>query len=677
LASRSVKTYDYFLDKTLKQTTYTNAVVATPTVSFTYDPVYSRVASMTDGTGTTSYSYNPVLSPPQLGAGALASVDGPLANDTVSYSYDELGRIVSRGLSGFASTFAYDALSRVTGQGSPVGNFSFTYDGTTTRPLTTTYPNNQVTQYAYFPNSGDRRLQEIKYLAPGGAVISKYDYTYDVVGNIASWTQLVGAGPAKVYTPGYDAADQLATAKVTGPTPLPVPSRFAYTYDPAGNRTAEQLDDAVTGATFNNRNQLTSRQPGGALLFRGTVNEPATVTVGGKPAPVASDNSFAGQAPVPSGASNVVVTATDPSGNTRTNTYQVSESGSATSYTYDANGNLTSDGTKTYEWDAENRLTRVTQGGSELARFVYDGKGRRAQKIAGGVTHSYVYDKTNIIEERLSSGQTYDYVQGPGIDRPLAQRDQAGVVTYYLADHLGSIVQTTNSAGTVTLTRDYDPWGNPIQGSSVGGYAFTGREWDPETSLYYYRARYYDPKIGRFISEDPIGFDEGDTNLYGYVRNSPSNLVDPSGLTWKDDTVWFWEWVFGGGPDARYLGPNTPQTRDMMNAYGVNKARQLYCQKNKNRRGKPPLPVRNAGKGSFPYPMGPMRAGMNSTQQYVGTYSVDMYPNPDGTVNIVLNNTTSMGSFLYGIPVDWERSSFPFFGNQHQTYYWTESCNCQ
>jgi RHS repeat-associated protein len=81
----------------------------------------------------------------------------------------------------------------------------------------------------------------------------------------------------------------------------------------------------------------------------------------------------------------------------------------------------------------------------------------------------------------------------------------------------------------VTLTREYDPYGNPIQGGTTSGHAFTGREWDAETGLYYYRARYYDPKIGRFLSEDPIGL-LGGINLYAYVGNNPCNLKDPFGL---------------------------------------------------------------------------------------------------------------------------------------------------
>ena len=95
---------------------------------------------MTDGTGATSYTYHPVG---VLGAGRLASVDGPLANDTLSYAYDELGRVVSRGLPTFTATAAYDSLGRVTTVGSSVGAFTWGYDGVTSRPLSLTYPNSR------------------------------------------------------------------------------------------------------------------------------------------------------------------------------------------------------------------------------------------------------------------------------------------------------------------------------------------------------------------------------------------------------------------------------------------------------------------------------------------------------------------------------------------------------
>jgi RHS repeat-associated protein len=534
-ARNQTKAYGYAVDNKLTSIVYTSAVIATPNVTFNYmdpdnptlpDP-HGRLRLMTDGTGTTRYDYKPAGTP---GAGSLSSVDGPFASDAVGYSYDELSRVTTHGVSAFSTTSGYDVLGRLTTLTAPMGNFLWSYVNTSARPQTVTYPNGQTTNYSYFSNLGDQRLQQIKHQqTTGGSVLSQFDYTYDAVGNIKTWTQQRGADPAKLYTLGYDAGDQLLTATVTGPNPLPIPNRFRYAYDTAGNRTAEELDDGGMTASYNARNQLTSRQPGGSLLFRGALSEQATVTVQGKPAQVASDNSFTAQAQAASGATDVAVAATDPSGNTRTNTYRITQSGSTTSYTYDPNGNLTGDGARTLEWDAEDRLTRVTQGASELARFAYDGQGRRVQKIAAGVTRTYIYDGANIIEERLSSGETYDYVQGPGIDRPLAVRDQATVVTYYLADHLGSIVQTTNSPGSVTLTREYDPWGSVVQGSSTSGYAFTGREWDSETNLYYYTTRYYDPGLGRFLSEDAIGLNGG-PNYYAYVANSPTNLVDPFGF---------------------------------------------------------------------------------------------------------------------------------------------------
>jgi len=306
-------------------------------------------------------------------------------------------------------------------------------------------------------------------------------------------------------------------------------NRYVYTYDDAGNRTTEQIDDTPTAASYDNMNRLLTMQPDGALRFRGTLNESATVTVQGRPAQVTSDNKFEGPAQVGSGANAVEVRARDYAGNERLNTYQVSVAGSAKTFTYDANGNMRADGTRTLEYDAENRLTRVLIGGAEVARFVYDGLNRRVQKILKAGTTTYVYDAVNAIEERLSTGDTLRYVYGPLVDQLWAVQDATGLVSYYVADHLGSIVQVTNASGEVTLLREYDLHGNLTVGASQGGSAFTGREWDPETGLYYYRARYYDPKMGRFLSEDPIGF-EGGINLYAYVGNSPTGWTDPFGF---------------------------------------------------------------------------------------------------------------------------------------------------
>jgi RHS repeat-associated protein len=520
--------YSYFLDNKVQQVSYPTAEITTPSVSYAYDAGYGRLATMVDGTGTTNYSYHPVAT---AGAGQLASVDGPLTNDTVSYAYDELGRVSSRTLNGTTTNWSYDALGRLTTLGDPLGNFTHAYVGVTGRLSSLTYPNGQTSSYAYMPNSGDKRLQEIHHrVSSGGVTLSKFSYAYDAAGSITQWTQQYGTAAANAYDLSYDAAEQLTagTYRTTDPTPT-VLKRYGYAYDAAGNRTTAQIDDAPMQSTFDNRNRLTSEQPGGALVLKGSVNEQAAMTVAGTPAEVDAGNKFEGTAPMGSGTSNVVVTATDASGNLRTNTYQVTISGSTTSFSYDANGSLTGVGTKTYEWDGANRMVRVLDGGNEVVRFVYDGQGRRSQKTAAGVTRTYVYDNEDVVEERLSTGATIRYVHGPGIDQPVA-KVEAGTTSYYLADHLGSIVQTTDASATVTLTRQYDAGGNPLQGSGTAGYAFTGREWDPEAQLYYYRARWYDAKVGRFISEDPLRFHTGSTNFYDYVKNNTVNFTDPMGL---------------------------------------------------------------------------------------------------------------------------------------------------
>jgi len=201
-------------------------------------------------------------------------------------------------------------------------------------------------------------------------------------------------------------------------------------------------------------------------------------------------------------------------------------------FAIDSNGNLT---TKTegsdswgYEWNANNELTRVTKNSIEQARFSYDPLGRRVEKVAGGVTMTYTFDGEDIVRE-VRGASTLKYAHGLDTDEPLVTEDGSGALMYHHADGLGSIVKRTSQAGTVAHEYRYDAWGNVEAGASEAGYSFTGREWDPETSLYYYRARYYNPTAGRFISEDPFGL-AGGTNLYAYVLNQPTGIVDPAGL---------------------------------------------------------------------------------------------------------------------------------------------------
>jgi len=498
-------TFEYFLDGKLKRKSYSDT---TPATSYTYDPVDGLILTAANGTDTLTWTYDNLDRVATEASTKNASI--------VGYTYDDAGNRASLSLDASTYlTYGYDPYGRLTSITRGANVFGFGYD-TASRRASMSYPNGVVTTYGY---DGESRLTSI-VASKGSTPITNFTYTLDAAGNRTRKTTLDWA---EDY--GYDELYRLVSAGRSGASP----TRWRWAYDAVGNRTADQTGDASNGSTYNNLNQLQSRAPGGALAFRGTTNEPATVTIAGQPAATTATNTFSGSAPVGSGNTDVAVTATDASGNTRTNTYRISESGATASYTYDSNGNLASktEGTDnwTYEWNALNQLTRVTKNSIEQARFAYDPLGRRVERVAGGVTTSFSYDGADMLRQ-VRGGTTLAYTHGPGIDEPLDVRDGTGT-SYLHADGLTSQVRATNETGTVNSTRQYDAWGNLESGGTSAGYAFAGREWDPEVGLYYVRARYYDPTTGRFIREDPIRQKNG--NLYPYAADNPVGYIDPFG----------------------------------------------------------------------------------------------------------------------------------------------------
>ncbi len=225
-------------------------------------------------------------------------------------------------------------------------------------------------------------------------------------------------------------------------------------------------------------------------------------------------------------------------------------------YSYDANGNLTSKtdvaGTTTYQYDSENRLIQVVTPAS-LINYQYDGLGRRIIKTANGIMTKYVYDDKDVLLELDGNEQIKTrYTRTLAIDELISvDRDTTGdgvldSTNYYHKDALGSVIAMTDSLGNVVQTYVYDAFGNikSSSGSVENRYTYTRREWDSEAGLYYYRARYYSAEIGRFLSEDPKGFDAG-INFYVYVENNPINFTDSSGLCEKCEEYIDWECVAG------------------------------------------------------------------------------------------------------------------------------------
>ena len=173
---------------------------------------------------------------------------------------------------------------------------------------------------------------------------------------------------------------------------------------------------------------------------------------------------------------------------------------------------------------------RIDYANGTYSAYRYDASGRRiSRRLPDGTLIYYAYVGANLAQELDSSGAVIASYTYDGLDQPISMW-RNGQTYYYLLDHLGSVLGLTDADGNVVATYRYDPWGNVISstGTLTNPLRFTAREYDQESGLYFYRARYYDPQVGRFISRDPIGL-MGGLNLYAYARNNPVMRVDPRG----------------------------------------------------------------------------------------------------------------------------------------------------
>ena len=198
------------------------------------------------------------------------------------------------------------------------------------------------------------------------------------------------------------------------------------------------------------------------------------------------------------------------------------------------------------------RSQRVSSTGVVLSTvdYRYDALGRRIARTvdadgagpAAATSEYFVYDGLNVWLDSDSAGAvTARYLFGDEIDEPLARYRPGEGTSWYLTDHLGSVRNILNNVGTIVDTIDYDSFGSILSESfsqQFGDrYKFTAREWDSQLGLYYYRARFYSPTTGRFISEDPISFAGGQVNLNAYVGSNPTAYIDPFGLLAEEATV--------------------------------------------------------------------------------------------------------------------------------------------
>jgi RHS repeat-associated protein len=499
-----------------------------------YDSI-SRPSSLSDFNGrTATLRYDPLS--------RVTEIQDPLGSK-INFTYDANSNLLTAtDHNGHAITNAYDIRNRLTRGTDQVGRaVSISYDP---RDRVIGFADRKGQTDAHRYNTSDQRTRTT--FADGSFIEYTYDaigriirvndsgsgtieYSYDLVGNLTQEktpqgtvsydydklqrrTRMLVSGQADpvlysydaasrltgirqgadIVTFSYDASDRITSARV------PNGVETIYAYDGAGRITnLTYRTESTTLETINyvydsngNRQATTSR----AAMIN---TQPMSATYD---------------------AANRLLTFVDKS------------------FTYDGNGNRTSvtdrQGVTNYAWNARDQLVAIN-GPNLTATFTYDAVGRRISKTVNGQTTRYLYDGLNIVQE--FGADNASYLLGLNIDQLLSRTDRNGKL-YYLSDALNSTILLTDSGGAVVARYFYDVFGtttsDPPAAISLQPFQFTGREFDVATGLYYYRTRYYDPQVGRFLSEDPIGFNGG-INFYAYVGGNPVNLMDPLGLSWS------------------------------------------------------------------------------------------------------------------------------------------------
>jgi RHS repeat-associated protein len=429
--------------------------------------------TVSDGTSTISNTYDRLNR--LVGS---SSIMGSLYS-AVTNAYDPVGNITGStvylgGSRSVAGSYRYDAAERLTNITVAAGvtqSFAYAYSPVNGRIATITNAQSGITTtYAYDLMD---YTTNISYRTASGTLIRSLDYQYDALGMITN--RVISGGMGSVETAyRYDTINRLVN-ETTGNDPID------YQYDLAGNRTAV-IDNGITN-TY-------------------------TLGIGDRLASV-------------TGTSGSMVFSYDAAGNTTNIT--------------------TGSSTQKLTWDEKYQLTSVTSATSSVS-YSYDVLGRRAGRVAGTSAERYVYNGNQVAADLDANGNLLrTYTWGPGIDNMLSMTVHGASVTntyYALKDQQNSVMAMVDASGNVVESYVYDAYGrtkifdsngSELTRSAVGNrYMWQGREFDATTGLYFFRARWYSPETGRWISKDPIGI-SGGLNIYAFCANNPVNFIDPVG----------------------------------------------------------------------------------------------------------------------------------------------------